>query len=152
MIKDILLSDFTDERFQAAFRLYFAELGINVQDWDCLWKEMNTDKNAENHAYVRLDERGEVIGFIQFCEVTLTSWFFEEKCGFIREFWIKESLRGHGHGSALLRLAEGWCRDESISKCILTTETAPDFYQSHGYCRDINVAARNKDEVFTKHL
>lgn len=151
-MQDIFLSDFSDERFQAAFRLYFAELGIAVHDWDGLWKEMNDDENAENHACVRMDDNGQMIGFIQFCEMTMQSWFFEEKVGFVREFWVRSEARGQGHGSTLLALAEEWFRQRGIRKCILTTDTAPEFYKKQGYQREEGICARNRDDVFVKKI
>ena len=151
-MQDIFLSDFSDERFQAAFRLYFAELGIEVKDWDGLWKEMNEDENAENHAYVRFCDDGRIAGFIQFCEMTMQSWFFEEKVGFVREFWVCGEMRGLGHGSVLLANAEDWFRQRGIRKCLLTTDTAPGFYIMHGYHREEGVCARNRDDVYVKML
>ena len=40
---DVLISDFSDLLFQTAFKTYFSELGINVKDWDGLFREMNDE-------------------------------------------------------------------------------------------------------------
>ena len=152
MAKDIFLTDFTDPDFQAAFKLYFEELGIRVQNWDGLWQEMNHDPNAQNRAYVRVDEDGGILGFIQFCEMTMQSGFFEEKVGFIREFWVRGDARGQGHGSVLLQLAEAYFRQQGIHKVILTTDTAEAFYEKHGYQAQPSLAARNKDAVYAKRI
>ena len=152
MAKDIFLSDFTDPDFQAAFRLYFEELGIRVQNWVGLWQEMNCDPNAQNRAYVRLDEEVSILGFIQFCEMTMQSWFFEERVGFVREFWVRGGARGQGHGRALLQLAEAYFRQQGIHKVILTTDTAAAFYEKHGYELQPGVTARNKDAVYAKRI
>lgn len=43
-VSTILLSEFADPRFRAAFQSYFAELGIAVKDWDGLFREMDGEK------------------------------------------------------------------------------------------------------------
>ena len=150
---DILISDFTDPAFQAAFRQYFAEIGIHVKDWDGLFREMNEGNEGEkNAAYVRMAAEVGVIGFIQFVPIQFTSWFFEETCGFIREFWVAEPFRGQGHGSVLLALAEGYFLDHGIYTSILTTDTAERFYERHGYVKASGCRAKNKDGVLVKRL
>ena len=73
-VHTILLSDFTDPRFRAAFQTYFTELGISVRDWDGLFQEMNDDGN--NLAYLLLDDAGEALGFLQFQLTGFSNWFF----------------------------------------------------------------------------
>lgn len=131
---DLLISDFTDPVFQAAFQRYFAELGIHVRDWDGLFREMNEGNEGEkNAAYIRTAADGETIGFIQFVPIRFTSWFFEETCGFIREFWVAEQFRNQRHGSELIALAEQYFLAHDIYTTILTTDTAERFYERHGY-------------------
>ena len=150
---DKLITDFTDPVFQTAFRQYFAELGINVKDWDGLFQEMNAEVEGErNAAYVRMTEDGGVIGFIQFVPIRFASWFFEGTLGFIREFWVAEAFRGRGHGTELLALAENHFLEHGVCTSILTTETAERFYERHGYARAHGCRAKNKDEVFVKRL
>lgn len=149
-VRDVLISDFTDPRFMKAFKLYFGELGINVEDWDGLFKEMNGDEG--NMAYVRFSQDDEVIGFIQFIPVELENWFFCERLGFIREFWITSEHRNKGNGSQLLEMTEKYFIDNGISKAILTTDTAPEFYEAKGYKRDRSFTAKNNDDVFFKIL
>ncbi len=147
---DRTISDFSDPLFQTAFQKYFAELGHRIQDWNGLFKEMDDD--GDNVAFVRTSMDGKVIGFIQFKPVKFSSWFFEETCGFIREFWVAEEFRNKNHGTALLSLAEKHFMDNGIYTCILTTETAARFYERHGYVKAIGCKAKNQDEVFIKHL
>lgn len=97
---DIMISDFSNSLFQTAFKQYFSERGYMIRNWNGLFKEMNDDGN--NVAFVRTSVDGKVIGFIQFRPVKFSSWFFEETCGFIREFWIAEEFRNNSHGTALL--------------------------------------------------
>lgn len=150
---DFLITDFLDPRFQRAFQRYFAELGIQVRDWDGLFREMNEGNEQEkNAAYVRQGPEGGVIGFIQFVPIRFTSWFFEGTCGFIREFWVAEEYRGRGHGSALLAKAETWFVGRELHAAILTTDTAEAFYQRHGYAKASGCVAKNGDDVFLKSL
>ena len=147
---DILISDFSDPKFKDAFQIYFAELGIQVKNWDSLFQEMN--EGGENRAWLRLSENGDVVGFIQFIPIRFSSWFFEETRGFIREFWIRREFRSQGHGTALLNLAESYFAERRINTLILTTDTAPDFYRSRGYEKDEAISAKNKDDVFVKRI
>lgn len=149
-MKDILISDFLNPVFQEAFQLYFKELGINVKEWDGLFKEMNDE--GDNKAYVRMTEDSITVGFIMFKPIKLSNWFFEESMGFIREFWIAEKFRSRGHGSALLQLTETYFLENGICKSILTTDTAERFYISKGYKKDASFAAKNEDDVFIKEL
>lgn len=146
---DELISDFSDPAFQNAFKQYFAELGVDdVEDWDSIFKQMND----ENLAFVRFDENKEIIGFIQFTSLTFTSWFFEEKYGFIREFWVAKKYRSKGYGTELLRLAEQYMCEKGIYSSILTTDTAEEFYLKNGYTKVPGCKAKNDDDVFVKRL
>ena len=151
MTHDIFISDFNDERFQTAFKQYFAELGHHLSNWEPLFHEMNHDGSG-THAYVRVTEENRVAGFIMFCCMDLSSWFFDTQLGFIREFWVSAEQRGHGHGSELLKLAEDWFRSQGVYKSILTTHTAESFYLRHGYHKDRDIHARNNDSVYIKIL
>lgn len=148
--QDRLLTDFSDPAFREAFRLYFSELGIQVGDWDGLFREM--DERGQNAAYLRLDENGDAVGFIQFASVLFSSCFFETRLGFVREFWVKESCRRRGHGSELLRLAEEYFKGRNIYKLILTADAAKDFYLRRGYREAPDVSAKNEMAVFVKNL
>ena len=150
---DVLISDFSDPVFQAAFRQYFAEIEIKVKDWDGLFQEMNRgDDGEKNAAYVRLSANGGAIGFLLFLPIRFTSWFFEETCGFIREFWVADEFRGKGHGSELIALAERYFLEHGITTSILTTDTVRCFDERHGYRKAAGCKAKNKDEVFVKRL
>lgn len=150
---DMLISDFTDPVFQAAFKRYFAEIGINVKDWDGLFREMNEENEGEkNAAYVRTALDGSAIGFIQFIPIRFSSWFFEGTCGFVREFWVADEFRSHGHGSDLIALAERHFLEHGICTSILTTDAAGHFYERHGYVKVPGCRAKNHDDVFVKEL
>ena len=149
-MKDILINDFNHLDFQNIFKSYFVELGVCVRDWSRLFQAMN-DENR-NLAYLRYDENGSPIGFIQFTVITFSSGFFEMKAGFIREFWVNSNFRNFGHGSELLRRAEEYFISNGIHKSILTTDTAEKFYLRHGYVKDIDITAKNGYDVFVKVL
>lgn len=54
---------------------------------------------------------------------------------YVEKFWIAEALRGRGHGSALLRRAEGFARERGCHTAHLDTlefQALP-FYERHGY-------------------
>ena len=147
--KDFVINDFLDEKFQIAFKEYFKELGIEVKDWNGLFKEINEDKNTQ--AIVRM-ENDNVIGFIMFQPIVFESWFFEEKCGFIREFWIANECRNLGNGSSLLDKVETYFKNQGIFRTILTTNTANDFYVKHGYKLLKSSIAKNNEAVYVKIL
>jgi len=56
-------------------------------------------------------------------------WFY------IDLLWVKEELRGCGHGNRLLTLAEDEARQRGAKNAYLDTFSfqAPDFYKQHGY-------------------
>lgn len=150
MATDELISDFSDPLFQYAFMQYFKDLNLDVDDWPGIFREMNEE--GRNLAYVRLNENGEVIGFIQFCTIEFTSWFFNETYGFIREFWVDEKYRNKGHGSELLKLAEKYLQKQGIYSFILTTDTAENFYIKNGYVKASGCRAKNDDNIYIKRL
>ena len=148
--KDVWISDFSSPLFQTAFQQYFDELGVSVKDWAGLFREMNEE--GDNKAILRTSEDGNVIGFIMFTPLQCTSWFFEETCGFIREFWIAKEYRGQGHGASLLQMTEDRFREQGICTSILTTDTAETFYLRHGYEPAPGCKAKNEAPVFVKRL
>ncbi|MDE7041341.1 MAG: GNAT family N-acetyltransferase [Oscillospiraceae bacterium] len=149
-INTILLSDFTDPRFRAAFQTYFAELDITVRDWDGLFREM--DGENKNRAYLMLDGSGGTVGFLQFQLTAFSNWFFEEPFGFVREFWVAPGYRRQGHGGALLRMAEDYFKAHGADRSVLTADDAVGFYLANGYEKSPSIHAKNKMEVFVKTL
>lgn len=148
--QDKLITEFTDPAFQQAFRLYFEELGLHIKDWDGLFHEIDTDDRG-NRAYVRLDG-DRIVGFLMFCPVEMSSWFFTQPMGFVREFWIAPAYRGQGHGGQLLALAESWFAGQGIRSVMLTTHTAPGFYERRGYRLEPGCQAKNQDPVYRKEI
>ena len=147
-MRDILISDFNNKHFQKAFKIYFQELGIHINDWDKLFQNINAID--DNYAYLRLTNLDEIVGFIQFSKTELSSWFFNSPVGFICEFWVSKKYRGSGNGQQLLELAEDYFKENNLLKCILTTDTASDFYRKFGYEKDSTIFAKNENDVFVK--
>ena len=127
------------EEFSCAFETFSSKKVLLI----------NEDKNTQ--AIVRM-ENDNVIGFIMFQPIVFESWFFEEKCGFIREFWIANDYRNIGHGSNLINQVESYFKKQEIFRTILTTDTAKDFYFKHGYHLQKSAKAKNGDDVYTKML
>ncbi len=152
MYRDLLVSDFKSPEFQTAFRQYFEELSLNVKDWDGLFEEMNNDNHGKNFAHVRVSESGQVIGFIQFTVMEMSSWFFRTQMGFVREFWIASEYRKNGHGTELLIMTEKYFRKKDVGYVVLTTNTAEKFYLKQGYEKNVNFSAKNGDPVYLKKL
>lgn len=149
--KDLLITDFFNPVFQNMFKEYFSELNVSVNDWNGLWTEMNT-QNGGNAAYIRTSDN-EPLGFIQFTEITLENWFFKEKLGFIREFWVAEKFRNKGNGTALLYLAEKYFKDSGIKRIVLTPDDNEQrFYLNRGYRIFENIQAKNAIAVFEKEI
>lgn len=149
--KDLLITDFSDPVFQSMFKQYFAEIDVKVKDWEGLFSEMNT-QNGGNTAYIRTCDN-EPVGFIQFTEVTLENWFFKEKLGFIREFWVTEKFRKQGQGTELLYLAEKYFKDKGIRRVVLTAEeNEQQFYLNRGYRICENIQAKNDMAVSVKDI
>lgn len=144
---DRLIFAYNDDAFQTAFRAYFDELGCQVSNWNELFAEMN---HAAEPTYIRQDETGRVIAFIMFAAMDVKSWFFRCKAGFIREIWVAPEQRRQGIGSELLGNAEAWMRHSGIRRCLLTTDTAAEFYKRYGYHWDESITAKNNAPVFIK--
>lgn len=151
MTKDTFITDFFDPMFTDMFKRYFSELGIDVKDWNGLFEEMNT-RNGGNCAYIRVCGDNP-IGFIQFTAVTLENWFFKERLGFIREFWVQKELRRQGHGSALCSLAEKYFFDNGIRRIVLTAEEKEkEFYFKRGYRVCGGMEAKNDMDVWVREI
>lgn len=147
-MQDRFVTDYHDARFTDAFRRYFAELGIEVVRWESLWDEMN---HSTVSTILREGEAG-TIGFVQYEVITSKSRFFDERLGFVREIWVEPSLRGAGHGRALLALAEEACREAGVVRMMLTTDTAEPFYLRAGYRHRADVHAKNGLCVYERLL
>lgn len=141
--------DFGSPLFQTAFKAYFSELGIEINDWEGLFQAMQAE--GGNFMYVA-EEDSQLIGFLMSKWDELSNWFFIERVGFVREFWVDPSHRGKHLGQQLLSNTEQHFLDAGIYKIILTTDRAASFYATLGYQLDKSYQAKNEDPVYTKLL
>ncbi len=149
-MKDIFLTDYNNKHFKDAFKIYFDELGIKVDNWEELYSEIQND--YDTYTFLRLTDNEEIVGFVMFKCTELSNWFLNCPIGFIREFWVSSAYRGTGNGAQLLKLAENYFISKNIWKAILTTENASAFYEKFGYKKDPYIYAKNKDDVLIKTL
>lgn len=57
------------------------------------------------------------------------------RCCYVSYLWVRDSLRGHGVGTALLDTAEAHARARGCALVIVASHSfqAPGFYMKHGY-------------------
>lgn len=151
-MKDYLLEDFSNPIFQEGFKKYFREMGYDagIYEWDKVFDFINSE--CDNFSFMRLTDDDNIIGFIEFKIEIIKSDFFEEKCGFLREFWVAKEYRNQGNGAELLKKMENFLLEMRVYKTILTTNTAKDFYLKNGYIQDKSYRAVNNIDVFIKML
>ncbi len=152
MYIDTLVTDMTDAALQRAFRAYYGELGVQVTNWEGLFAEISDSPDC---LFVRRDEEGRVIGFLLFAMLeaaTAGRGFYTARLGCVEEFWVAPEYRRQGHGKALLCLAEKHFIQLGCGYAILTTDTAPEFYERQGYSLQKGISAKNKADVYLKPL
>ena len=125
---------------------------MHVTNWEGLFAEIS---NSPACFFVRRNQSGDVIGFLLFSMTdATTAWrgFYTTRLGCIEEFCIAPEYRAQGHGTALLQLAENHFRQLGCAYAILTTDTAPRFYEQQGYKLQKGITAKNKADVYVKSL
>lgn len=145
-----ITKDLADVKFRSAFSKYCTELGFRVTDWNALFEKIASGE--ENETLVRALESGEVIGFVLFRPETFSSSYFEETCGFIREFWVAKEYRKQGIGTELLAKTENYFLKQGVGTVFLTTNNAGRFYSKRGYEKAPFCKAKNGYEVYVKKL
>ena len=85
------------------------------------------DNNFQRLCFVLQAPDQEIVGGI--LGEIYWGWFY------IDLLWVKDELRGCGHGNRLLTLAEDEARQRGAKNAYLDTFSfqAPDFYKQHGY-------------------
>lgn len=141
--------DFKDQSFQTAFKSYFNEFELEVEDWDDLFTYMSSE--GGNYAYLLLEDE-DCLGFILARNDTFNHWFLEQKFGFIREFWVKPELRGQKLGHQLISVLEENLIKEGLKKVYLTAAGSTEFYLKRGYQFEPSIKANNENEVLGKSL
>ena len=99
-------------------------IGHGVGDYN---KEQAGDNNFQRFCYVLKDSDEEVVGGV--LGEVYWDWLY------IDLLWVKDELRGRGHGHRLLTRAEDEAREQGAKNAYLDTFSfqAPDFYKDHGY-------------------
>ena len=152
MYSDVQMTDIADEALQQAFRAYYGELGVKVTNWEGLIEEISASPDC---LFVRRDREDRVIGFLLFAVLDAASagrGFYTVRLGCVEEFWVAPEHRRRGNGTALLRLAEKHFVQLGCGYAILTTDTAAQFYERHGYRLQRGISAKNKADVYVKPL
>ena len=85
------------------------------------------EDDGKNLCFVLETPEGEILGGV----IGATHWDWL----YINLMWVRDDLRGHGYGKALLALAEKEARQRGAKQSYLDTFSfqAPGFYKKQGY-------------------
>lgn len=99
-------------------------IGQAINDYN---EQQAGDDQAQRICFVLKAPDDEVVGGV--IGITYWDWFSVDL------MWVREDLRGRGHGHRLLTLAEEEARKRGAKMAHLDTFSfqAPDFYKQHGY-------------------
>ena len=111
---------YEDNPEQAAWGI----IGRGVGDYN---QQQAGDNEFQRLCFVLHGPDQEIVGGL--LGETYWDWFY------IDLLWVKEELRGCGHGHRLLTLAEEAARQRGARNAYLDTFSfqSPDFYKQHGY-------------------
>lgn len=147
-MKPVLITDFNDARFVCALKAALKEFSIEIDNFEGLINEFNSEKNI--FAYL-ICENDDVLGMIQFQKVELSNRYLKMEFGMIREFWIASRFRKHGYGAILLKAAENFFAENGIKSVVLFSRPeAEGFYQKQGYGKKPGMTACNGMTVYEK--
>ena len=90
-------------------------------------KQQAGDTNHQSLCFMLHTADDEIVGGV--IGSTYWDWLYVDL------LWLKDELRGHGHGHRLLTAAEEEARQRGAKNAYLDTFSfqAPDFYKQHGY-------------------
>jgi len=99
-------------------------IGGGIQNYN---NQQAGDDQGKRLCFVLRAPDQEIVGGL--IGITYWDWFY------IDLLWVKEELRGRGHGRRLLTHAEDEARQRGAKNAYLDTFSfqAPGFYQKHGY-------------------
>lgn len=92
-------------------------------------------EGSSNQAYVAKDRRGAIAGFIWVMKST--SGFTGQSFAWEMCVYVEQNTRGQGLGHRLMKMAEGWARQQGVNQITLNVSSKNDsargLYQSLGY-------------------
>ncbi len=99
-------------------------IGGGISDYNT---QQAGDDRGQNLCFVLQSPGGEIVGGV--IGATYWDWLY------INLMWVREDLRGRGHGQRLLKRAEDEARQRGARHAYLDTFSfqAPGFYQKYGY-------------------
>ncbi len=102
----------------------WSEIGGGIRDYNT---QQAGDDRGQNLCFVLQSPGGEIVGGV--IGATYWDWLY------INLMWVREDLRGRGHGQRLLKRAEDEARQRGARHAYLDTFSfqAPGFYQKYGY-------------------
>ena len=112
----------------------YAIVYVDEPEWGIIGQGINNynrqqagEDDAQSLCFVLKAPDQEIVGGV--IGATYWDWFHLDL------LWVKDDLRGCGHGHRLLTLAEDEARRRGARNAYLDTFSfqAPDFYEQHGY-------------------
>jgi GNAT superfamily N-acetyltransferase len=112
----------------------YAIVYVDEPEWGIIGQGINNynrqqagEDDAQSLCFVLKAPDQEIVGGV--IGATYWDWFHLDL------LWVKDDLRGRGHGHRLLTLAEDEARRRGARNAYLDTFSfqAPDFYEQHGY-------------------
>lgn len=145
--------NFHDSYFKKAFREYFKEIGISLNDDTDVFDLITKSQEEEGMRCLGMCANEDVVGFIMFQVEHMKSNFFKEDLGFIREFWVKKEYRLKGIGTKLFQEVVKEFESLEVKKLILTYEkSALGFYNKLGFKLDLSYTALNEENCIIKKI
>lgn len=142
------------------FNYYQNEIGF-------LYPDLNKIKSAINKLLIgQLEDEiifidialidNSIKGFIVYqIDSDKSDWNERTGCGFIREFYVDNSIRRLGVGTRLLKNAEKTIKNLGVTNIYLTANNKDyvyDFYFKNGYDNENKTNWKNGNEYFSKEL
>ena len=153
-VKIKAISDYYDPKFTASFREYFKELGISLKEDSDVFDEITKSALDEGTKTLVCLKSNSIIGFVMYQEDIMKSKtaFFSERFVFLREVYIQKEYRNKGIGTELLTKVFLYCKEIGVSKILLTTKSAFEFYSNQGFYIDSSITAINNMQVMVKDI
>ena len=108
---------------------------LDRPEWRC-WVAVNSDSGRDRIRPENPTTDQSLVGalWLQLVEKIPNPTSEAERLGYITNFFVTESARGHGLGSRILDEALDWCRKNSVHSVILwPTDRSRSLYQRHGF-------------------